>query len=95
MRKPVYSICEQQRRRSACAFGQSDQHLCCSLLSRIPLVSISEIPSFYLASVAAQGGLCLTWSQTPKTGSLVTNKDLDGNHNMSSLQISWLRVHLL
>ena len=31
MRKPVYVICEQQRRRSACASTQSDQHLCCSL----------------------------------------------------------------
>ena len=29
----------------------------------IPLVSISEIPSL----LAAQAGLCLTWSQTPKT----------------------------
>ena len=26
-----YVICEQQRRRSACASTQSDQHLCCSL----------------------------------------------------------------
>ena len=40
--------------------------------SIIPLVSISEISSLYLASVAAQAGLCLTWSQTPKTGFLVT-----------------------
>ena len=24
--------CEQQRRRSACAYAQSDQRLCCSLL---------------------------------------------------------------
>ena len=31
MRKPVYAICEQQRRRSACASPQSDQHPCCSL----------------------------------------------------------------
>ena len=29
MRKPVYAICEQQRRRSACASAQSDQRLCC------------------------------------------------------------------
>ena len=29
MRKPVYAICEQRRRRSACASAQSDQHLCC------------------------------------------------------------------
>ena len=32
MRKPVFAICEQQRRRSDCASAQSDQHLCCSLL---------------------------------------------------------------
>ena len=31
MRKPVYAICEQQRRRSACTSALSDQHLCCSL----------------------------------------------------------------
>ena len=31
MRKPVYVIYEQQRRRSACASAQSDQRLCCSL----------------------------------------------------------------
>ena len=31
MRKPVYAICEQQRRRLACASVQSDQRLCCSL----------------------------------------------------------------
>ena len=39
--------------------------------SIIPLVSISEISSVYLASVAAQSGLSLPWSQTPKTGFLV------------------------
>ena len=32
MRKPVYTICKQQRCRSACASGQSDQCLCSSLL---------------------------------------------------------------
>ena len=31
MRKSVYAICEQQRRRSAIASAQSDQNLCCSL----------------------------------------------------------------
>ena len=36
------------------------------------LVFISEISSLYLASVAAQAGLSLPWSQTPKTGFLVT-----------------------
>ena len=40
--------------------------------SMIPLVSISEISRLYLASVAVQAGLCLTLSQTPKSGFLVT-----------------------
>ena len=31
MRKPVFAICEQQKRRSACVSAQSDQRLCCSL----------------------------------------------------------------
>ena len=32
MIKPVFAICEQQRRRSACASAQPDQRLCYSLL---------------------------------------------------------------
>ena len=42
MRKHVYAICKQQRFRSACASAQSDQRLCCCIIS---LVSISEISS--------------------------------------------------
>ena len=30
--KTCSAICEQQKRRSACASAQSDQHLCCLLL---------------------------------------------------------------
>ena len=40
--------------------------------SIIPLVSISEISSLYLAFLAAQAGLSLPSSQTPKTDFLVT-----------------------
>ena len=40
--------------------------------SKIHVVSITEISSLYLASVAAQADLSLTWSKTPKTGFLVT-----------------------
>ena len=40
--------------------------------SIIPLVSVCEISSLYLASMAAKAGLSLPWSQTPKTGFLVT-----------------------
>ena len=73
MRKPVYTICEQQRRRSAvhprCLISAFVVHY---LDSVIPLVSILKISSLYLACVAAQPGLSLPWSQTPKTGFLVT-----------------------
>ena len=53
----------------------------CSLISTfivryldsiIPLLAIAEISRLKLASVAEHAGLCLTWSQTPKTGFLVT-----------------------
>ena len=40
--------------------------------SIISLVSISDISSLYLASVAARAGLSFTWSKPPKTGFLVT-----------------------
>ena len=39
--------------------------------SIIPPVSISEISSLYLASMAAQAGWSLTWSETQKTGFLM------------------------
>ena len=59
----------------------ADQPAQCSLIStfvvRRPdsitsLVSIPEILRLQLASVAEQADLSLTWSQTPKTGFLVT-----------------------
>ena len=40
--------------------------------SIIPLVCMSQISSLYLTSVAVQADLSLTWSETPKTGFLVT-----------------------
>ena len=73
MRKPVYVICKQQWRRLACASAQFDQHFIVRCLDNIiSLVSISEISSIYLASVAEQAGLSPTWLQTPKTDFLVT-----------------------
>ena len=73
MRKPVMSYANNK--------GADQPAHPCSLISAfvvrcldsiIPLVSMSEISSLCLASVAAQTGLCLTWSQTLKTGFLVT-----------------------
>ena len=42
--------------------------------SAIPLIAIAEFqdPSYYLKLVAEQAGSCLNWSQTPKTGLVVT-----------------------
>ena len=72
MTKPAFAICKQQRHRSACTSAQSISAFVVRCLDRIiPLVSISEISSLYLAHLAAQAGLCLTSSQTLKTGFLV------------------------
>ena len=51
MRKPVFAICEQQRRRSAHASAQSDQHLCCSLprwynISSFYILNFKRLASF-------------------------------------------------
>ena len=66
MRKPVFTICEEQSADLISTFVVR------CLDSIILLVSKSEISIPYLASVAAQAGLCLAWSQTPKTGFLET-----------------------
>ena len=69
-------------RRLICAFVVR------CLDSIIPLVSISEISSFHLTSVAAQAGLSLTWPQTPKTGLLVTRLILKKVTGKNLLEIS-------
>ena len=62
-----YVICEQQGRRSACASAQSDQRLVvCCLDSIISLYATAKISRLYLASVAAQAGLYLAWSETTR-----------------------------
>ena len=47
-----YVICEQQRRRSACASAQSDQHLCCSLLRQYDMYTC------YIQSVRILASFC-------------------------------------
>ena len=69
MGNPTFAICQQQRCRSACT---SAQFVVRCLDSTIPLLSKFKIPNLYLASVAEQASLSLTWSQTLKTGFLVT-----------------------
>ena len=78
MRKPVYAICEQQRRRSACASAQSDQRLCFLCLdSIIPILAIAKISRLSLVSVAEQAGLSLTWSKTRRQVFLMTWLNFD------------------
>ena len=72
MRKPVLYVDN---------IGADQPAHLCSLISdfvvrfldnTIPQLAIAEISRLLLASVAEQAGLSLTWSQTPKTGFLVT-----------------------
>ena len=71
----------------------------CCLGSLILPVSISEIWSLYLAFVAAQAGLSLPWSQTPKIGFLVTmliskipRLLLASSPEQASLSLSWSHI---
>ena len=64
MRRPAFAICTPRSLISAFVVRCLD--------SIIPRVSIPEISSLYLAFVSVQAGLSLSWSQTPKTGFLVT-----------------------
>ena len=69
MRNVSYVICEQQRRRSdqpvhpRSLISTFVVHCLDSVMS---LVSVTKISSLMLASVAAQAGLCLAWSETPE-----------------------------
>ena len=71
MRKPVYANNKGTEQPAHLRSLISSFVVCC-LDSIISVVSISEISSLNLASVAVQAGLRLTWSQTPKMGFLVT-----------------------
>ena len=50
-----YAICEQQRRRSACASAQSDQRLCCSLPRQ------NDTSSLYIRNFKILVGFC-SWA---------------------------------
>ena len=74
MRKPDFYICKNKAADQLCGnYRTADQHLCFRYIdSTIPLLPKSEISSLYPSSVAVQRSLCQTWSETPKTGFLVT-----------------------
>ena len=72
MRKPVLAI---SNNKGADQPAHPDSLISAFVIhcldSIIPLASVSEISSLYVASVVAQAGLSLPWSQTLKTGFLV------------------------
>ena len=73
MRKPDFCLCENKGADQLRSYCEADQRLCFRFTdSTIRLVLKSEISSFQPPSVAAQAGLCETWSETPKTGFLAS-----------------------
>ena len=72
MRKPVLSYVDNKGAdQPAHPHSLISTFVVRCLNSIIPLVSISQISSLYLAFVAAQASLSLTWLETPRTGFLV------------------------
>ena len=70
MRRPAFCIYEN---KDADQLREADRRLCFRYTdSTIPLLSKSEISSFWPSSVAAQPSLCKTWAEAPKTGFLRT-----------------------
>ena len=73
MRKQAFCICENKDADQLCGNRTADQRLCFRyIVSIIPLHPKAEISSLWPSSVIVQPGLCLTWSETPKTGFLAT-----------------------
>ena len=73
VRKPGVCICKNKGADQLCDNRTADQRLClCYIDSTIPLLHKSEISSLLPSSVPVQSGLCLTWSETPEIGFIMT-----------------------
>ena len=87
LRKPAFCICENKDTDQLRDNREADQRLCFRHTdSTIPLLPIYEILSLKLSSVVIQPGLCGPWSETPKTGFLITR--LNCCSNLMSLGVS-------
>ena len=69
MRIPIFAICEEQRRRSACASAHCAVHFVDSIISMLAKFKLLRLQLF---SVAKQASLRLTLSKPLKTGFLMT-----------------------
>ena len=73
MRKLDFCLCENKGTDQLCSNCTADQRLCfCYTESTIPLLLKSKISSFKSYSLAAQAGMCGTWSEIPKTSFLAS-----------------------
>ena len=93
MRKPAFCICENKGTDQLRGNRETDQRLCFRYMdSTAPLLPKSEFSSLWPSSVAVQPGLCLTWSETPKTGFLTTR--LNWNELMCKPMICATNSHI-
>ena len=53
VRKTV--VCEQQRGRPACAYAQSDERLCFSLIGKYHILTCYKLNSNFLVSLCSSG----------------------------------------
>ena len=73
LRKPDFCICENKDTDQLCGNREGDQRLFFRYTdSIIPLLPKSKISSPLPSSVIVQPGLCWTWSESPKTGFLMS-----------------------
>ena len=73
MRKSGFCLCDDKGPDQLRSYCEADQRLCLRYTdSTIPLLSKSGISSLYPSSVLVQLGLFRTWSETPKSGFLVS-----------------------
>ena len=73
VRKTDFCICENKDTDQLRGNSEADKRLCFSDIdSTISLLSKYEISSLKPSSVAVHPCLCETWSETPKTGFLIT-----------------------
>ena len=73
VRKADFCICKNKDTDQLHGSREADQRLCFRFIdSTIPLLPTYEISSLWPSCVVVHPGLCVTWSETPKTGFLTT-----------------------
>ena len=79
-----YAICEQQRRRSACASAQSDQRICCSLPGYCNTTTYYSQNFKTLASLSGERGGSVVECRTPE-------REVRGSRPTAAVLCPWAR----